>query len=116
MYNTIEELQGKTLNNVAVDRENDEIIFTTTTGEKYKMYHQQDCCESVTIEDINGDINDLINTPILLAEERTNENETDWGHETFTFYTFRTSKGDVDIRWHGESNGYYSESVYISRM
>ena len=116
MYNTIKELQGKTLNNVTVDKENDEIIFTTTEGEKYKMYHQQDCCENVSIEDVNGDTNDLINTPILLAEERTNGNETSYGHETYTFYTFRTAKGDVDIRWYGESNGYYSESVNISKM
>lgn len=92
-----------------------EIIFKVSEDEQYKMHHIQDCCESVTIEDINGDLKDLENTPILSVEEKTKEGESDWGSETYTFYTFRTSKGSVDIRWYGESNGYYSESVDITK-
>lgn len=51
------------------------------------MYHIQDCCEDVYIEDINGDIENLIEVPILLAEETTNKGEDNCGgtyHGLFT--------------------------------
>lgn len=70
----ISELVGKIV--VSIDKKDDELIFICATGEKYKMYHWQDCCENVSIEDICGDLNDLIGTPILEAEEVTNYNPT----------------------------------------
>ena len=109
-----EDLKGKVLTNI--ERVGDEeLIFTCQDGSKYKMYHEQDCCEDVRIEDVNGDLSDLLNSEVMVAEERTNEGETDWGSETWTFYTIRTHKASVDIRWHGESNGYYSESVNFAK-
>jgi hypothetical protein len=123
-YTEITELIGKTLINIDVDMEQDEIIFTCDNGDKYKMYHQQDCCESVVIDDINGDINDLIGSPILIAEELTFLDENPDNVEkpeyqdsfTWTFYKLATIKGFVDIRWYGDSNGYYSESVDFKRL
>lgn len=114
-------LKGKILK--AVDVHDDEIYFTTDNDEKYKMYHQDDCCESVTIEDIAGEIDWLIDSPILIAEERTNSNDDPkvyYGYPddsfTWTFYEIATLKGAVTIRWYGSSNGYYSESVNFKRI
>lgn len=67
MLEKFEDLLGKTL--TGIDKEVGELVFTLDTGEKYKLYHSQDCCESVTIEDIIGDLNDLVDSPILMAEE-----------------------------------------------
>lgn len=114
-------LLGKTLVSVEVISryDNDCIVFTDSAGQKYEMYHDQDCCESVSIESVVGDWNDLLGHPLLLAEEAVSDEapnvtlETGYRDEseTWTFYKLATVKGYVDIRWYGTSNGYYSESV-----
>jgi hypothetical protein len=114
-----EDLQGRTLSKV-LKLDDYELRFHLTEDHYVRMYHMQDCCESVYIEDIVGDLDDLVGTPLLLVEEVSNyEGESKyednkWDEsETWTYYRFRTIKGSVDIRWYGESNGYYSESVDI---
>lgn len=106
-----ETLKGKTLSSILVDENYQEIRFNTTEGETYILFHDQDCCESVTIESIEGDIGDLIGSPILMAEEIKEYGRKEEGVYTWTFYKLATVKGYVTIRWYGESNGYYSERV-----
>lgn len=109
---------GKTFSSVNVNYDDNVIRFIVDENESYSMYHDQDCCENVSINDINGDINDLIDSPITLAEESSNRgnDEDRWESSfTWTFYRLATVKGYVDIRWYGSSNGYYSESVDIYR-
>lgn len=120
----IEELLGLTLTDIKVTREDmpDKIIFVADTGEQFKMYHEQDCCEQVNISEIIGDLSDLIGNPILLAESVSNGkplpgfNTSNTESFTWTFYKFSTIRGSVTIRWLGESNGYYSEKVSFTKI
>lgn len=110
----IEQLKG--LTPISVHQDDETFVMITKEGE-FKFHHEQDCCENVYIESIVGDINDLIGNPILFAEESTNQTDDppDYAESfTWTFYKFATIKGYVDIRWLGESNGYYSESVNLA--
>ena len=111
-------LLGKIIKNITTTE--DTILFTLDDGSQYKMYHEQDCCEEVTIDDVVGSFDDLIGSPILLAEEASSEGcpptyDGD-GSFTWTFYKFATIKGYVDIKWYGSSNGYYSESVSFIKV
>lgn len=117
-------LLGLTLASVERADEENEILFTATDGRRFRMYHDQNCCEDVTIESIVGDLQDLVGEPILRAEEvsLSNENPPDaklpeyQDSFTWTFYKLATRKGYVDIRWYGASNGYYSESVSLEEL
>lgn len=99
----------------------DEVYFETSDGKMYKMYHEQNCCEHVQLEDICGDISDLIGSPIVQAEESSSEDIIDKkpiypDSFTWTFYRIATAKGLVVLRWLGESNGYYSETVDFEQL
>lgn len=112
-------LKGLTIISIdGLEDDSAEVLFTTSDGRRFEMSHSQDCCERVSIEDVCGDINDILNSPILLAEEITSEEDPedikkDYHDDRFawTFYKLSTIKGDITIRWYGESNGYYSVSV-----
>ena len=115
------QLKGKTLKSIKVlknaELENDTIYFLTTDDELYEMTHYQDCCEHVYIDDIVGDLDDLIGNPLNMAEVsyKTGEDEY-YESETWTFYKFGTVKGYVTIKWYGTSNGYYSEEASLTQI
>lgn len=129
----LEYMIGMTFDKVKTSKDDDVLEFITKKGDVISFQHTQDCCESVRIEEIHGDLSDLIKSPILLAEvvsfKPTNDegatnirpDRNEWGEitkeyydsATWTFYKFATINGSVTIRWLGESNGYYSESVDI---
>ena len=109
----IADMVGKVF--TSVTETGDTMVFEND-NDRYVFFHSQDCCESVGINDVVGDLSDLVGEPLLIADEVSGEAPVgfeDEYHEsvTWTFYKFATRKGYVDVRWLGESNGYYSESV-----
>ena len=112
--------RGKTIS--AIEKvADDEIRFSLDDGTKYRMYHSQDCCESVSIHRIEGDLASLVGAVLFTSEEESVRDEIPaWGDDTaysgesYTWTRYRFNL--VDIIWHGSSNGYYSESVQIEEI
>lgn len=140
-YASFGDLKGKTLTEVTGNVGDETMQFVADNGEAWKLHYYQDCCASCSVEDICGELSDLLESPILLAEEvssrepdaaekekREKEKQeyiarngkNSWwdshGSETWTFYKLSTIKGSVTIRWYGSSNGYYSESATFERV
>ena len=95
----------------------DAVRFTFADGSEWLMHHSRSCCEYVGLTQVDGDLADLVNSPLVMAEcagEIVNDVDED-GHSLgtsgWTFYRFATGKGYVTLRWQGNSNGYYSVEV-----
>lgn len=59
-YNTeFSGLKNLVITDIYGDEESDELVFKTANGRLFIMNHVQDCCESVYIDDICGDLSDI---------------------------------------------------------
>jgi hypothetical protein len=112
-------LVGQTISKIQGGEGEDELNLEMSNGDRYRMYHGQNCCESVYIEEIHGDLNDIIGEEILRAEELTPDlprlNKYDERY-TWTFYVIETNSSYATIRWYGSSNGYYSTEVSFIKI
>lgn len=126
-YADIPELANRTLllfhigkaGSIEKPDDSDEILIIRDDGEVFRFWHEQDCCENVEIVDVCGDPDDMLESPLSLAEVASSLEGPDKARDdsnTWTFYKFATRKGFLDIRWMGSSNGYYSERVSFSAV
>ena len=112
-YVDISILKGKVLNDITIDYKNNEITFTDDNNVKYVMAHKQDCSEEMFIEGVYeyGNIDDILFSPIDMAEEIENYNEVPLNEDnlgyTWKCYQIGVGSSYLLIRWYGESNGYY---------
>lgn len=81
-----------------VENVNDEeLIFHLDDEKKYIFYHRQDCCESVTIEDVCGNLTDLENSPLTMAEEVCHE-RMEWREQKYILAIF-ASRAKAKVTW-----------------
>ena len=99
----IQELIGQTLSRIdGAVKWSEEIVFTLVNGRIFHMWHNQQCCESVMVEDICGSIEDLVGSPIVRAENPSSEDDPKSAESgTWTFYILATIRGTVTFRWLG---------------
>jgi hypothetical protein len=121
-YIEAEALLGKTI--TAIKRDGVGLIdLTTSDGKEYRFVHVQDCCESVGIHDITGDLAALIGLPLTTSRKDV---LTDWPEDapkgeyvesfTWTALFLETKAAAVRVRFLGESNGYYGEGVDLEEV
>ena len=109
----IDDLVGKVIKGLAYS---DEYFQILTDDCVYAFYHQQDCCESVLLTQVDGISDKIIGSRIVIAEVVTDEKDTEYGHITWSFYKIGTNKGMIDFRFQGESDGGYSETVDLVKI
>lgn len=69
MVNVFTSMIGLTMKSVVGSPGEDIMVFKSEDGRTFSFYHEQDCCESVSIEDVCGDLEDLVGSPLVIAEE-----------------------------------------------
>lgn len=121
MEESLEIIVGKTIERIT-EEQDDTILFECSGEDAFQAYHLQDCCEYVRVFDIEGNLQDLVGLEITSVSEQIIDdvfpadmgtpNNDSW---TVTIHTFEAGGVKVRVRWLGESNGYYSESVYFTR-
>ncbi len=110
----IEELVGQTVFFIKGGKDDEEVTFTLGTGVKVRMYHPQNCCENVWLEDIVGDMCDLLDSEIL--EAKSIDSTEDKGNLEWTFYRISTIKGTVVFRWCSNIDTYYGTEVIFEKL
>ena len=112
----IDLVKGKTIVEVVgLKKQEESVVLKLGDKSELKFHHEQSCCESVWLEDFEFSGKSITGAKILdviLVSEK--QDDTEWGTMTWTFYKVQTDKGELFMRWCGESNGYYSEDVDIN--
>ena len=97
-----------------VKKYDDEMVFVTVDGRQFRFYHSRDCCEQVYIEDVVGDLLDLVGSPILEAEQVSSDIVNPDLNDEWTFYRYSTANGTVTVRWLANTDTYYSTDIDFS--
>ena len=109
------EVKGKKIESVSgLEVGSGSIFIKFEDGDRLVLYHPQECCEHVRVEDCE-DItpNELEGCVIHSFEEYVKSSDGWMGSTKYTFYKLITNNVDCTIRFLGESNGYYGVSVRV---
>ena len=118
MSKVLDKLVGKTIRKIdGLYPGSEEVTIYCMDGDIFRLYHEQDCCENVELNDVEVDTDNFYLALVISAEEVCGESPSDFTYgndsHTWTFYKIETTQGGIWMRWLGESNGYYSEEVTV---
>ena len=111
------DLIGQTITEISAPI-GDAFIQIRTTQGGIRALHQTDCCESIDLMRVDGDVDTLIGGVVTVAEDDTGCVPPDWAGKdyegesvTWTKLTLGTSTASVHFWVRGASNGFYSETL-----
>ncbi len=113
------ELQGLVLTEIVysynelLSRDEEPTVIFKSKDRKFIMAGDGDCCARAYLEDVCGDLQQLIGDPILLADGVANKMDQ-IGEKGWFFYKLSTIKESVTMRWMYRSSGYEGYSVKVS--
>lgn len=117
----LNKLVGKTIKKVTgLNKNSEEVTILFNDNSIATFFHEYDCCEDVVLYDFEltaKSLDSLIGAVVNDANETTSKYMAEDPEEddgTWTFYNINTSKGCINMRWLGTSNGYYSEEVTVT--
>lgn len=116
-YSKIENLQGLRVSEI--DDLGDSVLITTECGRQFLITHNQQCCENVFQESVDGKWESLIGKVIVHVSQSESPGDDDDGlllSQTNTTIILAVDDSTVISRWVGTSNGYYSERVDILEL
>ena len=110
------DLIGKTLS--AVMPIDGGIAFQIRDGGQWRLRGHRSHLSSVVLRDVVGDLSDLVDAPIVMADEEAKTNhdviEAEDMGLTWTYYKLATKKGYVTISFRGDSlGGRYTERAFF---
>ena len=117
-------LVGKRINGLLIGNDAWSLVFRDIHGRHYRFNTENDCCNSVWFNHVNGvetvlgqgDVFDILRgaTVTGVEDKGWSENRDDEdGYEVVQdgFWTIRTDRGYIDIEVRNSHNGYYGGSV-----
>jgi hypothetical protein len=93
-----------------------EVHFELDKGERYRLYHSQDCCETVGVNGVFGDISSIVGGDVTQAIEEVFSDhdpegyvreEKEYRDYSYTWSIFKlvTTYGKLEIRFWGNPTG-----------
>ena len=104
-----------------LEESSENVDFFFSDGSSASFYHDYSCCENVYLYDFELTAKNIDKLKgAIINDARADSSDASDGDEcsddsgTWTFYNINTSKGCINMRWLGESNGYYGEDVDVT--
>lgn len=111
-YSDFSVLEGLVISSITgTNDDSNHVVINTECGRTFHMRHEQDCCESVNITDVNGCADNVTTAPVYNAYKSTTDISGNGDAGTRTEFGIHTAYGSMYITWKGYSNGYYGTGV-----